>query len=163
MLTPWQDCCWGKLHWSLSQEGWPSWWFFSTQTLGELKLFAGDRCCFSAVTWRRVGRTGRRTDASPPAASHKSKYIPHVFVNILSYLFIGYLFHIISNIFFNIEEMTLCYNVTSVYSLYNSVNLLSAQKLNTQPLMSELLATKVSTSLSENVQIGPNQPCHVTH
>ncbi len=30
------------------------------------------------------------------------------------------------------------------------------KKLNAQPLMSKSLATKVSTPLSENVQIGPN-------
>ncbi len=44
-----------------------------------------------------------------------------------------------------------------MYSLYNSVNLLSPQN-NTQPLMSKPLATKVSKPLSENVQIGPNWP-----
>ena len=33
------------------------------QTLGELKSFAGDRCCFSGR--RRVGRMGGRTDTSP--------------------------------------------------------------------------------------------------
>ncbi len=38
--------------------------------------------------------------------------------------------------------------------MYNSVCLLSPQN-NTQPLMSKPLATKVSTPLSENVQIGP--------
>ncbi len=40
-----------------------------------------------------------------------------------------------------------------MYSLYNSVNLLSPQNNSTQPLMSQPLATKVSTPLSENVQI----------
>ncbi len=42
-----------------------------------------------------------------------------------------------------------------MYSLYYSVNLLSPQITHTQPLMSKPLATKVSTPLSENVQIGP--------
>ncbi len=42
-----------------------------------------------------------------------------------------------------------------MYSLYNSVNLLSPQNNSTQPLMSKPLATNVSTPLSENVQIGP--------
>ncbi len=41
-----------------------------------------------------------------------------------------------------------------MYSLYNSVNLLTPQNNSTQPLMSKLLATKVSTPLNENVQIG---------
>ncbi len=57
-----------------------------------------------------------------------------------------------------------------MYSLYNSVNLLSPQnnsKLkhtenwnnwHTQPLTSKPLDTKVSTPLSKNVQIGPNYP-----
>ncbi len=42
-----------------------------------------------------------------------------------------------------------------VYSLYNSVNLLSPQNNSTQPLISKPQSTKVSTPLSENVQIGP--------
>ncbi len=42
-----------------------------------------------------------------------------------------------------------------MYSLYNSVHLLSPQNNSTQPLMSKPLATKMSTPLSENVQIGP--------
>ena len=36
------SCFLGKVHWSLGREDCPS-----SQTLGELKLFAGDRCCFS--------------------------------------------------------------------------------------------------------------------
>ncbi len=43
-----------------------------------------------------------------------------------------------------------------MYSLYNSVNLLSPQNNSTQPLLSKPLATKASTPLSENVQIEPN-------
>ena len=39
---------WGLVHWSLGQEGWLSlWFFFSTQTLGELKFvtcFFGQKC-----------------------------------------------------------------------------------------------------------------------
>ena len=38
--------------------------------------------------------------------------------------------------------------------MYNSVNVLPPQN-STQPLMFKLLATKVSTPLSDNVQIGP--------
>ncbi len=48
-----------------------------------------------------------------------------------------------------------------MYSLYNSVNLLSLQN-NTQPLMSKPLATKVSTPLSENVQAIFSPRYHVT-
>jgi len=47
---------------------------------------------------------------------------------------------------------TLC----KMYSLYNSVKVLSPQNNSTQPLMSKLLATKMSSPLSENVQIRPN-------
>ena len=43
-----------------------------------------------------------------------------------------------------------------MYSLFNSEHLESLQKKpHTQPLMSKPLATKVSTPLSENVQIVP--------
>lgn len=58
----------------------------------------------------------------------------------------------------NSEEMTLCYNVTQwVYSLYNTVHLMSLQN-NTQTLMSKPLEAKVSTPLRKNVQIGPSYP-----
>ncbi len=41
-----------------------------------------------------------------------------------------------------------------MYSFNNSVNLLSPQNNSTQPLISKPLATKLSTPLSENVQLG---------
>ena len=51
--------------------------------------------------------------------------------------------------------MTLDCNVKQlVYNLCNSVNVLSPQNNATQTLMSKLLATKVSTLLSDNIQIG---------
>ncbi len=48
-----------------------------------------------------------------------------------------------------------CSNVWFHRELPGTVNLLSLQNSSTQPLMSKPLATKVSTPLNENVQIGP--------
>ena len=53
----------GKVHWGLGPEAWPSWRFFSSETLAEVKFFAR-----RAEMWWEVCRTGRRKDASPHTA-----------------------------------------------------------------------------------------------
>ena len=53
-----QAIFWGKVHWGLSQEGWPSQIFFNTNTQW-VKVF------YWTEMGQSVGRTGRRTDNSP--------------------------------------------------------------------------------------------------
>ncbi len=59
-------------------------------------------------------------------------------------------------VFYNLAPRPIKYWVSVPIPMYNNVNLLSPQNNSTQPLMSKPLATKVSTPLSENAQIGPN-------
>ena len=97
------DIFWGKVHWRLGPEGWPSRWFIFIKT--ELKFFVVTDAVFRPEMWGRAGRTGGRTEASPRISVYFFPYKLPKTVTVTTFFFFGHVALLCGKfIFINLSE-----------------------------------------------------------